>query len=69
MNQHQQLPDRQIVGEEYSGLWIAWDDEGIRIVASGKTYEEAREQALASGAQFPGLEFVPPLDRAFVGGV
>jgi hypothetical protein len=69
MSQYQQLPDRQVVGQEYSGKWVAWDDEGIRIVASGRTYEETREQALASGVQLPGLEFVPPSDRAFVGGV
>jgi hypothetical protein len=69
VNQHQQLPDRQVVGPEYSGKWIAWDDDGLRIVASGQSYEEARERAIASGTQFPGLEFVPPLDRAFLGRV
>lgn len=67
MNDHEQLPDRETVAAEFSGKWIAWDDEGKRIVASGETFEEARDQALAAGVKLPGLEFVPPLDRAFVG--
>ena len=59
----------ETVGTEYGGKWIAWDDDGLKIAASGGTYEEARDQALAAGVQVPGLEFVPPSDRAFVGGV
>jgi len=69
MNQHSQLPEREIVAEQFGGKWIAWDDDGLRIIASSNSYEDAREQALAAGVQLPGLEFVPPSDRAFVGGV
>jgi len=57
------------VGAEYGGKWIAWDDAAQKIVASGATLEEVRDQALRAGVRLPGLEFVPPSDRAFVGGV
>ena len=69
MSQRPQLPKPETVGEEYGGKWIAWDDDGVKIVASGRTYEEARDEALTSGVKLPGLEFVPPSDRAFVGGI
>jgi hypothetical protein len=57
------------VGANYGGKWIAWNDEAVKIVASGDTLEAVRQQALDAGVKLPGLEFVPPADRAFVGGV
>jgi hypothetical protein len=57
------------VGAQYGGKWIAWDDGATQIVASGETMEEVRQEALRAGILLPGLEFVPPADRAFVGGV
>ena len=57
------------VGAQYGGRWIAWDDEALKIVASAETMEEVREEARRAGVSLPGLEFVPPADRAFVGGV
>jgi hypothetical protein len=59
----------ETVGPQYSGKWIAWDDDAAKIVASGETLEEARQRAVAAGIEQPGLEFVPPADRAFVGGL
>jgi len=58
-----------VVGAEYGGKWIAWDDAATNIVASGPTLEEVRNQALVCGVKLPSLEFVPASDRAFVGGL
>jgi hypothetical protein len=69
MNQRLQQPEPDTVGAEYGGKWIAWDDEGLRIVASGETLEQVRQQARTAGVKLPGLEFVPRSDRAFVGGL
>jgi hypothetical protein len=57
------------VGEEFGGKWIAWDDENLHIVASGATAEEAKQHALGEGVRDPTLEFIPPSDSAFVGGL
>jgi hypothetical protein len=69
MNSPLPKPDPQTVDAKYGGKWIAWDDAAARIVASGETLQSVREQAIRSGVKLPGLEFVPPSDRAFVGGV
>lgn len=61
--------DPQTVDAEYGGKWIAWDDAAIHIIASGESLQVVREQAIRAGVKVPGLEFVPPSDRAFVGGV
>jgi hypothetical protein len=68
MKQQPQPPESEPVGAEYGGKWIAWDDDGLKIVASGDSLEQVREQARNAGVILPGLEFVPPSDRAFVGG-
>jgi hypothetical protein len=64
-----QQRESETVGPQYSGKWIAWDDDATKIVASGATLEEARQRATAAGVEQPGLEFVPPADRAFIGGL
>jgi hypothetical protein len=69
MNQRPQQQEPETVGAEYGGKWIAWDDDGLKIVASGESLEEVRERALTGGVRLPALEFVPPSDRAFIGGV
>jgi hypothetical protein len=69
MKQQAQQPEPEPVGAEYGGKWIAWDDEGLKIVASGDSLEQVRQQARTAGVKQPGLEFVPPSDRAFVGRV
>jgi len=68
MKQRQPQLEPEPVGAQYGGKWIAWDDDAVKIVASGETLEEVRQQALSAGIKLPGLEFVPPSDRAFVGG-
>ena len=69
MNQRTQQPEPETVGAQYGGKWIAWDDDGLKIVASGDTLEQVREQARSAGVKLPALEFVPPSDRAFIGAV
>jgi hypothetical protein len=69
MDQRPSEPEPEPVGAEYGGKWIAWDDRALRIVASGDTMEDGREQALTAGVKLPGLEFVPLADRAFVAAV
>jgi Family of unknown function (DUF5678) len=69
MKQRQPQIEPETVDIQYSGKWIAWDDDAVKIVASGNTLEEVHARALSAGVKLPGLEFVPPSDRAFVGGV
>ncbi len=60
-------PEPDIVGEEYGGKWIAWDEENIHIVASGATNEPTKLNALTVGVHQPTLEFAPPADAASAG--
>jgi hypothetical protein len=62
-----QEPDK--VGEEHGGRWIAWDDENLHIVASGATMLEVQQEAQSAGIREPTIEFVPPSDGSFVGGI
>ncbi len=62
-----QLPEPEVVGAEYGGKWIAWDEQNLRIVSSGDTYSEAKLAGEAAGIAEPVLEFVPPSDAGFVG--
>jgi hypothetical protein len=64
-----QHSEPEIVGEQYGGKWIAWDGENLHIIASGATAEQAKQDALAAGVSDPTLEFVPPSDAAFAGGL
>ncbi len=65
----EQRQQSQTVPAKYGGKWIAWNDANDHIVASGESYEEARRKALDAGVKLPPVEFVPPSDRAFVGGL
>ena len=58
-----------VVGAEYGGKWIAWDDDDLHIVASGESYETVKLAAEASGVAEPILEYVPHSDAMFIGGV
>jgi hypothetical protein len=68
MIEARQYPEAETVGEQYGGMWIAWDSENLHIIASGATAEQAKQCALAAGVSDPTLEFVPPSDAAFAGG-
>lgn len=52
----------------YGGKWVAWTKNGKRIVAAGKTPEEARAAARRAGVSAVAYEWVPPADELFIGG-
>lgn len=56
------------VPRKYAGQWIAWDHDHTRIIASGTTYAEARDAAVAAGESDPLLDKIPRADVRFVGG-
>ncbi len=62
-------PQRETVGAQYGGKWIAWNAGGMKIIASGETYDEACQASQSQGVALPILEFVPPSDAAFIGGL
>jgi hypothetical protein len=66
MVQRQQQPPT--VPKRYAGLWIAWDRRQTKIVASGRSFAEARQHALAAGEPDPVLAKAPKADVRFVGG-
>ncbi len=57
-----------VVPKEYAGLWIAWSSDHQRIVASGKTWKEARAAAIAAGEPGAYLTKAPKPNVRFVGG-
>jgi len=68
MAQEQKSKTRPVVPRQYSGQWIAWSQDGSRIVASGQTLAAARAAALAAGQREVGYEWVPPANTRIVGG-
>ena len=62
-------PEPEVVGEQYGGKWIAWDATNLHIIASGATAAQAQQNAQNVGIRDATLEFVPPSDAAFAGGV
>jgi hypothetical protein len=58
-----------VVPIQYAGQWIAWDQTGMRIVASGRTVEEVVRGAEAAGEKEPVFAKVPKSDVHFVGGL
>jgi hypothetical protein len=52
---------------EYAGHWIAWNHAGTRIVASGRTVQEAAQAAATAGEDRPVFAKVPKSDTRFVG--
>jgi hypothetical protein len=57
-----------IVPIEYAGKWIVWDFDETRIIASGRSYEEAKKAAEATGEKRPILEKTPDAKVRFIGG-
>ncbi len=41
---------------ELAGRWVAWSSDGLRIIGSGKTLEEAEAAACAAGEEDPIFE-------------
>ncbi|BBO32979.1 hypothetical protein [Lacipirellula parvula] len=61
------LPFAEVVPLELGGQWIAWDDAGLKIIASGDSAEAATAAAKAAGVAEPIIEKAPPADSGFVG--
>jgi hypothetical protein len=59
-------PPVRVVPLEYAGLWIAWNHEGTRIVASGRTIDEAAAGAAAAGEIRPVFAKAPKADVRYV---
>jgi hypothetical protein len=56
------------VDTKYAGKWIAWDQEQVRIVASGHTFRETYNAAIQAGEPDPLLAKVPDYGVRFIGG-
>lgn len=55
------FPDRPPpVPAEYSGQWLAWNEDHTQILAHGKDWREAHSQAVATGCSQPILQKVLP---------
>ena len=63
---NEQLPT---VPKQYAGQWVAWNKDRSEIIASGRTFEEARRAAEAAGESKPILAKAPRADVRFLGGV
>jgi hypothetical protein len=56
------LPEAPVVPLEYAGLWLAWNRDLTRIIASGTTIDEAHDAAVAAGEPRPVLGKAPRAD-------
>ena len=59
--------NRPTVPIEYAGMWIAWDHEMSRIVATGNTLAEVLQYAKEAGESDPVLDKVPPANTRLIG--
>jgi hypothetical protein len=57
------------VPRKYAGQWIAWNRAQTAVVASGRTFDEARRAAEAAGEPNPILAKAPRANVRFLGGV
>ncbi|MFM9959631.1 MAG: DUF5678 domain-containing protein [Planctomycetaceae bacterium] len=62
------MPPSPKVPKKYCGLWIAWNHEQTKILASGKTLPEAIAAAEATGEEKPIFTKAPHATSRFVGG-
>ena len=56
------------VPHRYGGQWVAWTQDGLRIVAAGKTPDEVRAAAMRAGVKDIAYEWIPPAGERFIGG-
>ena len=68
MSDHEKPSQLPLVPKRLAGQWIAWDQNQSRIIASGRTFEDARAAAIEAGETDPLLAKAPPSDVRFVGG-
>jgi Family of unknown function (DUF5678) len=60
---------RPIVPIEYAGMYIVWNRDQTRIVASGRTLEDALRAAKEAGEEDPVLAKVPKAHVRSVGAI
>jgi hypothetical protein len=60
-------PKRQPVPIELGGKWIAWSEDGLRIVAHGNTLDECERAAQDAGEHEPSFERTPRADSRLIG--
>jgi hypothetical protein len=53
------IDEPQSMPMELAGRWVAWSSDGMRILGSGKTLEEAEAIATAAGEQDAIFEVAP----------
>jgi Family of unknown function (DUF5678) len=57
------------VPKKFAGQWIAWNRDRTAIIASGRTFDDARRAAEAAGEKKPILAKAPRADVRFLGGI
>ena len=63
-----QSVETPVVPKECGGKWIAWNFQRTRILATGRTFAEAKQAAEAIGEHKPVLAKAPRADVRFLGG-
>lgn len=58
-----ELERPQTVPLALTGKWVAWTEDGRRIVASGKSAKEARDAAVKVGVRNPVCEWIPKAEE------
>jgi hypothetical protein len=67
-NNHMSMAiDWTIISEEYKGLWVALKEDEQTVVGSGKTLEEALEEASNNGYDEPIVTRMPNDLTYFIG--
>jgi hypothetical protein len=59
-------PPMPLVPKKFAGLWIAWNRGRTQIVASGRTFDEARCAAETAGEPEPVLAKAPRADVRYL---
>jgi hypothetical protein len=59
-----ELPLQARLRLEHAGRWVAWTEDGGRIVAAADDYEAVRTAARQAGVERAICEWLPPLDEA-----
>ncbi|MEX0649407.1 MAG: hypothetical protein WD200_00205 [Candidatus Andersenbacteria bacterium] len=53
---------------EYMGMWVAWNDDHTKIVASGQSLSKVRDEAICKGEPKPWMDRVPNDNELYGGG-
>lgn len=55
--------------EKYENKWVAWTQDGARIIAGADDVSELEPAVRAAGLRMSDVvfEYIPPLDMAFLG--